>query len=110
MDKHAVMAMYEEISSFTGRMLDAASTGDWDSLDLLEKECSSRIAMVQKYDDEVNLLLTEEERQIKMDVIQKILDDDRQIKELAEPWMKKLSELIHQSSVSRKLNQAYGQS
>ena len=107
MDKQAVLEIYEEISVFTDRMVQAAANNDWDNLELLEKECSSRVALLQRHDGEINLLLTEEERQQKVDVIRKILEDDRQIREFTEPWMKKLSELIHHSNVSRKLNQAY---
>ena len=109
MDHQAIMMIYEEISSFTNRMLEAASNNDWDSLESLEKECSSRIIVLKKYDNnDANMLLTQEELQKKMDLIRKILDDDRQIREITEPWMKKLSELIHHSSVSRKLSQTYG--
>jgi len=107
MNSQTIMTIYEEVSYFMDRMLGAASNSDWDSLELLEKECSSRVAILQKYDNEINLLLTEEERQKKMDLIRKILDDDRQIREFTEPWMKNLSELINHSSVSRKLTQAY---
>jgi len=110
MDAQAVMVIYEEISYFTNRMLGAASDNDWDSLESLERECSSRIAILQEYDNDANMLLTEEEHQKKMDLIRKILDDDRQIREITEPWMRKLSELINHSSVSRKLNQTYGRS
>lgn len=106
MNNEAIMAIYEEVSEITTRMLAAAVSNEWEVLAQLEKECSSRVAVLEKHD--TNSSLSEVQRQQKMDLIKKILEDDRQIREITEPWMVKLSTMINHSNVSRKLNQAYG--
>ncbi len=54
--------------------------------------------------------LTGESRVRKVQIIKKILADDREIRNLTEPWMAQLSRLINSTGTERKLSQAYGAS
>lgn len=100
------IAIYQEVSEITAGMLEAARRGDWEELALLENECSSRIDALREKD--ASSPLTEIERRRKIDMIQRILDDDRQIRDIVTPWMAHLSGLINRSGTERKLNHAYG--
>jgi flagellar protein FliT len=106
MEKEAILAVYEKISGVMNLMVQAAEASDWDALTELEGHCSSYMDTLRLNDHHDGL--SEKEVQYKMEVIQKILDDDRKIRELTEPWLKKLSELINHSANSRKVSQAYG--
>lgn len=57
---------------------------------------------------ETPVALTGAERERKVEIIKKILADDREIRNITEPWMNKLSMLINSTGTERKLNQAYG--
>ena len=100
------IAIYEEVCGITTQMLDAARKADWESLEALERQCSGRIDLLRTGDSFVPL--SEADRQIKIGFIQKILDDDRQIREIVSPWMAQLAALINSSGTERKLNRAYG--
>lgn len=106
MDKTAIQAVYDKVSGVMGLMVQAAEAGDWDRLTELELQCSAYVDALRIYDHHDGL--TDDERDCKMQVIRKILDDDRRIRDLTEPWIKQLSELIHHSAVSHKVNRAYG--
>jgi len=106
MDKEAILAVYEKVSGVMGLMVQAAQANDWDTLIELDMSCSSYMEILRSDDNHEGL--SEEELQHKMQMIQKILDDGRKIRELTEPWMKELSGFINHSTTSRKVNQAYG--
>ncbi len=108
MDKQAILAVYEKLSGVMSLMVQAAEAGDWDRLTELMPQCSAYVDVLRANDRHDGL--TEDEMAHKMTVIGKILDDDRRVRELTQPWMKQLSDLIHNASVSRKLNRAYGAS
>jgi len=108
MDKKAIFSVYEKVAGVMNLMVQAAEASDWDAVTALEPQCSAYVGALRTTDHHDDL--TEEEMQYKMRVIQKILDDDRRIRELAQPWMKELSDLIHSSSNSRKIYRAYGAS
>lgn len=106
MDKKAILLVYDKISAVMDLMVQAAEASNWDALTELETQCSAYVDALKTSDHHDGL--TEDEGEYKMQVIRKILEDDRKIRDLTEPWMKRLSELISHSSTSRKVNQAYG--
>ncbi|WAW09552.1 flagellar protein FliT [Oxalobacter vibrioformis] len=105
MDKHVIMAVYDKISAVMSLMVQAAEMNDWDTLVDLELQCSTYVNTLRAGDHHDGL--TEDEIQLKMDMIQRILEDDRRIRELADPRMKELSDLIYHSATTRKVQQAY---
>ena len=108
MKKSVILSVYEKVSTVMGMMVQAAEEKDWDRLIELESHCSSYMDTLRFGDHHDGL--TAEELQYKMNVIRKILDDDKKIREYTEPWMKELSGLISHSFTARKVNQAYGSS
>jgi flagellar protein FliT len=101
-----LMSIYEKVAIITDQMLHAAKSEDWDLLIELETQCTSQVETLQKC--ETQDVLSEEMRQRKINVIKKILADDKQIRDLTEPWMRKLSQLMQSSQSSRLLTKTYG--
>lgn len=86
---------YKNISATTSQMLAAAQDQDWDLLTTLEKDCASyRDSLIQL---EAVRPVGAAFSKIKAAYIKKILDDDRQIRELVSPWMKKLEGMLNLS-------------
>jgi len=106
MDKRAILVVYDKVSGMMDLMVEAAEAQDWQVLTELESQCSAYVDTLRMSDSHDDL--TKDEMVYKMTIIQKILDDDRRIRKLTEPWMKQLTDLIHRSATSRKVNRAYG--
>jgi flagellar protein FliT len=107
MDNQEILALYETVADITDQMLAAARTGDWEQLATLESRCSSQVEII-KMNEEPNRTLSPVARERKVKIIKKILDDDRQIRDITEPWMAQLSAMLNSASTERKLSQAYG--
>lgn len=101
-----IMEIYENVAVITDKMLNAAKSEDWDLLIELETHCSTHVKTLQMNDSQDEL--TEEMRQRKVNVIKKILADDREIRVLTEPWMEQLSQIMQSSQSSRLLTKTYG--
>jgi flagellar protein FliT len=106
MSSQELLSTYEAMQQLTGEMVRAASCGEWDRLVALEQSCSAHVQQVKEQGGAV--ALTEAGRQKKIDLIRKILDDDRRIRDLTTPWMAQLSALIHNCATERRLTNAYG--
>ncbi|MFZ6849353.1 flagellar protein FliT [Undibacterium sp. RuRC25W] len=106
MESIELISLYENVAVITDQMLDAARKRDWELLCQLESNCSSTVAIIQK--NEVPVPLTPELKERKIKMIKKILADDKEIRDITEPWMAELANLMHSNHTSRKLNQAYG--
>jgi len=108
MNSHEVISLYETVAIITDQMLTAARKGDWDQLVALETRCAGHVETLRQGEPPVPL--TGESRVRKVRIIQKILADDREIRNLTEPWMAQLSNLLNSTGTERKLSQAYGSS
>lgn len=106
MNSEDVLALYESVADITTQMLAAARTGDWEQLAALESRCSRQVEILKAEEPVAPLRAVERERKVK--IIRKILDDDRQIRDITEPWMAQLSTMINSVGTERKLAQAYG--
>lgn len=106
MDSQEVIALYENVAVITNQMLTAARIGDWEEVALLESRCAMHVDSLKR--DEPPPKLTGDIRVRKVQMITKILADDREIRAIAEPWMENLSRLINSTSTERKLSKAYG--
>ncbi len=105
MNSQEVISVYEMIAVITGQMVSAARESDWKQLASLEKQCAKYIETVKNNDVEAAHGTT---RERKIKVIQKILADDREIRNITQPWMARLSQQISSTTAQRKLSQAYG--
>lgn len=106
MDATEVISLYESVADLTDQMLAAARREEWEQLSKLEMDCAYIVAMLKKNED--GITLTGDRRERKIEVLKKILDDNRDIINLVEPGLKKLSALIQSTRINRKLVKAYG--
>ncbi|HYD60991.1 MAG TPA: flagellar protein FliT [Noviherbaspirillum sp.] len=96
MDSHEVLSLYESVADITRQMLDAARSGDWEQLAELESRCSTQVAMIKN--EEPLTPMTGVVRDRKVKIIRKILEDDRQIRDITEPWMARLTSIMNNAA------------
>ncbi|MBI3229216.1 MAG: flagellar protein FliT [Burkholderiales bacterium] len=106
MNSQEIIALYEDVSKLTAQMLAAARAGDWDTLVQLEGHCASHVQSLRE--GEPPEPLTGGLRERKVQIIHQILADDREIRNLTEPWMAQLAALMNNAGTERKLSSAYG--
>jgi flagellar protein FliT len=107
MDNQEILAVYETVADITEQMLAAARTGDWEQLASLESRCSSQVEILKK-NDQPRQPLSPVASEQKIRIIKKILEDDREIRSITEPWMAQLSAMMNSVGTERKLSKAYG--
>jgi len=83
---------YEAIEQASQDMLEAARVGDWDHVVKLEGACALLIAQLKRTASERPL--EAEEAVIKSRIMQRILLNDAEIRQLAEPWLEDLDHLL----------------
>ncbi len=108
MNSPQVIAIYETILAITGQMLDAARNDDWDRLVALEKNCKQLIE--ELIAENYGLPLSSQLQQRKAEIIRQVLADDAAIRNITEPWMAQLQNLLGSAGRERKLSQAYAPS
>lgn len=106
MNSQEVLSLYETVAVITDQMLAAAKKRDWEELVVLESRVADHVQVLK--DGENPVALTGEIRLRKVQIIQKILADDRKIRDITEPWMAELAILMNSAGAERKLTQAYG--
>ena len=92
MQGHPVVTLYETVAETTAQMLEAARAKDLARVNELEAACAEYTRMIVEQ-AAINPL-GERELKRKFASIKKILADDRQIRELSEPWMVRLSGML----------------
>jgi flagellar protein FliT len=103
-----VIENYEILAALTAQMRIAAEHGNWEELISIEKQCDSLLARMKKIDAETNL--DETTRRHKNQLIQKILADEDEIRNLTHEWMEQLQNQISSNRQEQRLQQAYGSS
>jgi len=106
MSSSQVIANYESLSALTGQMREAAMHGEWDQLVSIELQRSQLVANMKPVDAEAKL--DEAERQHKIQLINKILADDVEIRNLTQAWMGQLQLSMQSNRQEQRLHQAYG--
>jgi len=97
---------YEEMRALSARMVEAARAGDWDSLIELEKSVS-RLRDSLMGEEDANASLTPDDALRKAAIIQRILDDDAEVRRHTEPWMEKLRSYLSSDAKKRQVARAY---
>lgn len=105
MQVNDLIASYEAISVITGDMLIAAQSGDWDRLTNLERHCRAAVDRVKNVS--AGLELNSQDHLRRREVIRKILADDARIRDLTQPRLAKLMQLLRGSDASRKVARTY---
>jgi flagellar protein FliT len=88
----ALLSYYEAIERASADMLSAARRGDWDEVVKLEGACALLISQL-KHAASANQLGAEE-AQLKSRIMQRILINDAEIRQLAEPWLEDLDGIL----------------
>ena len=98
---------YESVAAASGRMLEAARRGDWEDLVSAEAECAVVIERLRHLSS--TQALDPEHAQRKRAIIHEVLAHDAEIRDLTQPWMKKLSALLGDNRRERRMRDAYGE-
>ena len=88
----ALLNYYEAIEQASADMLSAARDGDWDAVVKLEGACAVLISQLKHAASAQNL--GAEESQLKSRIMQRILVNDAEIRQLAEPWLEDLDDIL----------------
>ena len=91
-----LMNYYEAIERASSDMLSAARVGDWDEVVKLEGACVLLISQLKQAACEAPL--GQDEAKIKSRIMQRILVNDAEVRNLAEPWLPDLHRLMHGKS------------
>ncbi|HEV7914564.1 MAG TPA: flagellar protein FliT [Albitalea sp.] len=83
---------YEAIEKASQDMLAAARAGNWDHVVKLEGACALLISQLKHA--AAKQALGAEEAQLKSRIMQRILVNDAEIRQLAEPWLEDLDNLL----------------
>lgn len=98
--------IYQEMSALSARMVEAAQAQDWECLVALENSVSTLRNTLMADDDNTNL--APHERAIKAALIQRILDDDAEIRRHTEPWMEHVRQFLGGETKRKQVERAYG--
>jgi flagellar protein FliT len=88
----ALLQYYEAIEQASADMLQAARTGNWDAVVKLEGACALLISQLKHAANKQHL--DSEESQLKSRIMQRILINDAEIRQLAEPWLEDLDGIL----------------
>ncbi len=104
-EEESVLRYYESIAGQSQRMLSAARAGDWEDLCAAEEECARLIDHLKQLGDAPPLSADERER--RMQILKQMLAEDAEIRDLTEPWLKQLEELLGNAGNQRRLSDRY---
>jgi flagellar protein FliT len=106
MSHSQVITNYESLSTLTSQMREAAIEGAWDQLVSIEQQCSKKVAAMKPED--ATAALDESARQLKIQLIKKILADDAEIRNHTEVWMGQLQRIMKSNRQEQRLQKTYG--
>jgi flagellar protein FliT len=104
MNNQSTLLPYEEIAQLTSHMLKAARNKDWDKMRELESSCAVIISKIKTANEKVLPFGPAYQRKIAS--LKKIMANDLEIRNIAEPWMAGIDALMRpvdqvQSPISR---------
>jgi flagellar protein FliT len=88
----ALLNYYEAIEKASQDMLEAARKGNWDQVLKLEGACAVLISQLKHSADKKPL--GSNEAQFKSRIMQRILVNDAEVRQLAEPWLDDLDNML----------------
>lgn len=105
-DIETLLSAYDSLSATTGRMLAAARREDWDRLVSLEKDCADIVARLSALETEDPLPAALRDR--KAALLRKVLADDAAIRDITQPYLKRLEAMLGTNRSEQRLLNAYG--
>lgn len=97
--------LYEEMSLLSSRMVEAARASDWDNLIELERGVTRLRNTLMTTPDDSNTPETDLVR--KRNLIQRILEDDAEVRRHTEPWMEQVRQFLGDKGRRRDVQKAY---
>ena len=91
-----LLVLRAAIEQASADMLNAARAGDWNQVVKLEGACVLLISQLKQAAREVPL--GQDEAKLKSRIMQRILVNDAEVRNLAEPWLPDLHRLMHGKS------------
>jgi len=104
MDNHQIIAIFEDAAMLTREMLRAAREQQWDDVAKKEKLCAEKLATLPPAMPAQPDLPYQRR---KAELIRDMLDNNAEIRVLAEPWLARLSELIGSTRQQSRLHDMY---
>jgi len=98
------MRHYESIGRLSGAMLEAARSGDWDNLADVQRACAETVDVLRSLPESP---LDTGQHQRKSTIIRKVLAEDAEVRDLAQPRIAELDLLLRGIQAQRNLGQAY---
>jgi len=99
------LSLYQEMSALSARMVEAARVKDWETLIALEHSVAElRDTLSKNADDD----LSDDNLELKSRLIQKILEDDAEVRRHTEPWMERVRQFLGSGAKQRQVERAYG--
>ncbi len=92
MTSSEVLSMYENIAGLTNQMAAAARLGDMDSVSALESQCAAEARATSTGVPP----LSGGQRLRKIDLLKQILANDREIRDLTDPWLNNIPGMARQ--------------
>src|SRR5690242_7254381 len=103
------LSVYETMSGLTRQMVLAAHDDHWERLEELEREVAmlrDRLVTEDPLDAPLQPM-DEQTRARKIELIQGMLADDREIRSYTEPWMRSVRNLLYGNAKERNVRLAY---
>ena len=101
------LSLYAAVADITDQMLAAAQAHDWEKLAALEAECAAHIQRASE--DKCDEPMQESEQKLKVSHLKRILNSDREIRNIIDPWMVRLSDILTNNAANRQMFDAYQQ-
>jgi flagellar protein FliT len=92
MTSSEVLSMYENIAGLTNQMAAAARMGDLSRLGQLEQQCAAEARATSTGVP----ALSGAARMRKIDLLKQILANDREVRDLTDPWMNQIPGMVRQ--------------
>lgn len=98
--------IYKEICALSAQMVEAARANDWERLVALERNVATLRDGLNGEDDGSSPSF--QELDLKHGLIQRILDDDAEIRRHTEPWMERVRRFLGGRSTQERVERTYG--
>lgn len=105
-DTETLLSTYDALSATTGHMLAAARREDWDRLVSLEQNCAELVARLSSLESDDPLPTGIQHR--KAALLRKVLADDAAIRDITQPYLKRLEAMLGANRSEQRLLNAYG--
>lgn len=107
MENQDLIKLYETVADLMQQMVAAARKGEWEHLTFLESRCAAQVEIIRQK-DVTRQALPPQTRERKARLLETILENDRQIRDITEPWMTQLSALMNNAGTENRLARTYG--